>query len=83
MPIYEYRCWNCHRVFEELLLQGEDDIGIKKCPTCGAYGNKLMSSSSFRLYGDGFYKQHNRGEFGENDKPSERKTKTVKKKETP
>jgi putative FmdB family regulatory protein len=47
MPIYEFRCKNCHHVFEELvfssLVNGEDLV----CPACGEKNaEKLMSAFS-------------------------------------
>lgn len=34
MPIYEYRCRKCHRVFEALRRMGDDGRSLR-CPACG------------------------------------------------
>ena len=33
MPIYEYVCEDCHRLFEKLVLKRDDAIA---CPSCGS-----------------------------------------------
>jgi len=54
MPIYEYECSKCNKVFEE--LQSFSDPDIKKCPFCKKPKlKKLISLSSFQLKGDGWY----------------------------
>ena len=52
MPIYEYVCKNCGK-FE--YLQGLHDPLLKKCPTCGASVEKIISACSIRFKGSGFY----------------------------
>lgn len=54
MPIYEYECSNCNHTFE--LLQKIKDEPISQCPHC--YQDtvvRLVSPSSFRLVGTGWY----------------------------
>jgi len=53
MPIYEYRCAKCSDVFE--VLQKFSDAPIDSCPRCGGHVKKLVSKSSFRLKGSGWY----------------------------
>lgn len=54
MPIYEYQCQNCGQYVE--LLQKVSDAPIKRCEACGKNTmNKLVSSPSFQLKGDGWY----------------------------
>ena len=54
MPIYEYECLKCNKIFEE--LQSFSDKDITKCPHCKkAKVKKLISLSSFQLKGDGWY----------------------------
>jgi len=54
MPIYEYECLKCEKVFEE--LQSFSDEDITKCPFCKkSKVKKLISLSSFQLKGDGWY----------------------------
>jgi putative FmdB family regulatory protein len=46
MPIYEYRCTDCHRKFEQIVLRGKalDDTS---CPRCGSrMVERLVSSFS-------------------------------------
>jgi len=54
MPIYEFRCAECDHVFES--WQKVSDPNPDKCPSCGASKvEKLISSTSFRLKGGGWY----------------------------
>ena len=43
MPIYEYKCGRCDRVFEEFIRSAADEKSLK-CPKCGSrkYG-KMFS----------------------------------------
>ncbi len=53
MPIYEYKCQECHKKFEKLHKVSEPPC--KKCPTCGGKLKKLVSSSAIQFKGQGFY----------------------------
>lgn len=53
MPLYEFRCPACDRVFEELRRAGDD--GPAPCPACGRQADRVVSLSSFALKGSGFY----------------------------
>lgn len=33
MPLYEYRCSRCDRLFEELVVSGDQEVA---CPDCGS-----------------------------------------------
>lgn len=47
MPIYEYTCKKCNKIFESLVLSSSDIKGIK-CPECGSDEvQKMLSSFSF------------------------------------
>lgn len=35
MPIYEYACGRCGKLFEELVFSAADEAGVA-CPACGA-----------------------------------------------
>jgi putative FmdB family regulatory protein len=37
MPVYDYKCMNCHEVFEELVLSSNTSDSEVKCPHCGSY----------------------------------------------
>ncbi len=54
MPIYEYECSECGKVFEVFLLAS--DKPVKKCDSCGSKKiHKLVSNCSFQLKGTGWY----------------------------
>lgn len=52
MPIYEYQCQRCG-VFEH--RQSINDDPLRRCPTCRAGVQKLLSASAFHLKGGGWY----------------------------
>jgi len=52
MPIYEYRCSKCGTL--EVSQRITDDP-LVRCPTCRSKLTKLISRSSFRLKGTGWY----------------------------
>jgi len=64
MPIYEYRCETCsHKI--EVWAKVSDPP--PECPRCGAVAmSKLVSLSSFRLKGGGWYAQGYGGSKGRN-----------------
>ena len=53
MPIYEYRCENCGRINEILVLRKDEEL---KCGSCGSQSLvKLMSAPNFAVApGGGF-----------------------------
>jgi putative FmdB family regulatory protein len=53
MPVYEYECSGCKKVFE--VQQRIADAPLAVCPDCGAAVRKLISMSSFQLKGGGWY----------------------------
>ena len=53
MPMYEYRCTSCNHEFE--LRQNFSDPPARQCPECGAAVEKMISSTSFNLKGDGWF----------------------------
>lgn len=54
MPIYEYQCQACGAELEK--LQKISDPVLVECPECGKESLvKLVSASSFRLKGGGWY----------------------------
>lgn len=54
MPIYEYRCPKCQKIFEEWSHITEDHPE-EPCPDCGTASPRIMSSTSFVLEGGGWY----------------------------
>ncbi|EFL51702.1 regulatory protein, FmdB family [Solidesulfovibrio fructosivorans JJ]] len=53
MPLYEYECPACGRVFEELRRAGDESDAA--CPHCGQKASRIVSLSAFALKGTGFY----------------------------
>lgn len=53
MPIYEYECMECHKIYE--IIQKFSEEPLKNCPECGGELKKLISQSSFILKGSGWY----------------------------
>jgi putative FmdB family regulatory protein len=53
MPIYEYECSECRKVFE--VFQGITEEPLTKCKACGGRVNRLISQCSFQLKGTGWY----------------------------
>ena len=53
MPIYEYRCEKCGKVFEVLQRFSDDPVKIHE--ECGGEVEKLISHSAFQLKGSGWY----------------------------
>jgi len=46
MPIYEFRCLDCNKYFEALVLKSDEEIS---CPECkGTNIERLMSVCSFK-----------------------------------
>jgi len=53
MPIYEYACRACDRVFEELVIRRSDEAEVK-CPACkGRRVEKLVSRPAAARSGEG------------------------------
>ncbi len=55
MPIYEYRCKECHQVFEEWSKHFEEENVTHPCPVCRGVSTRIMSHTSFALKGNGWY----------------------------
>jgi len=53
MPIYEYRCQDCDKVFEK--IQSGFDERTEACPACGGESKRIISNTSFVLKGSGWY----------------------------
>jgi len=52
MPIYEYKCEKCGKIYE---LSVKDNT-LNKIRCCDGWAKKQVSLSSFHLKGEGFYK---------------------------
>ena len=55
MPIYEYRCKSCEKVFE--VIQQLGDRPLRKCRECSGKLEKLVSRTAFLLKGGGWYNE--------------------------
>lgn len=53
MPLYEYRCKQCARVFE--VIQKFADEPVKTDPECGGEVERLISAPGLHFKGSGFY----------------------------
>jgi putative FmdB family regulatory protein len=78
MPIYEYECPACEKVFEVQQRISEDPLST--CPDCGGKVKKLVSMSSFQLKGGGWYSD---GYSSKPDSGSTEKKSTPAKETTP
>ncbi len=54
MPIYEYQCQSCHKVFEYMQRMSEDRKTV--CEECEGALERIISQSAFHLKGGGWYK---------------------------
>lgn len=53
MPIYEYRCDECNKQFEKIIISSAGQEKIT-CPECGTEKvKKIISASSYRLNSGG------------------------------
>lgn len=69
MPIYEYGCDDCGKVFE--YIQRMADAPKAVCESCGGALQRLISRSAFHLKGGGWYK-----DLYSSTKPAESGTKS-------
>jgi putative FmdB family regulatory protein len=53
MPIYEYQCEKCGKLFE--IFQKMSDKTLTECKECKGKLNKLISNCAFHLKGNGWY----------------------------
>jgi len=73
MPIYEYKCTECDHRLEK--LQKMNDDPLKDCPECLQPSlTKLVSASSFKLTGSGWYET----DFKNKKKPESATTESSK-----
>lgn len=52
MPIYEFKCPQCHKIYEKIMSIHDPN---PKCENCGGDMNKLISQTSFAFKGNGWY----------------------------
>lgn len=61
MPMYEFKCSKCEHITERICRI--DDFPIVRCEMCWQPAPRIVSKSTFRLKGSGWYKD------GYNKKP--------------
>lgn len=72
MPIYEYKCKECDHRLEKIQKMSDDPL--KDCPSCEKPAlAKVVSASSFKLKGTGWYET----DFKGGSKKSESKPETA------
>ena len=82
MPLYEYKCSNCHQRIE--LVQKINDKPPKKCPRCGSPLVKVISAPSLHFKGTGWYITDNAPKRNHsNDEPPKEKENGPKKEAAP
>ena len=69
MPIYEYKCLKCGKVFEA--IEKITEKGTTRCKFCKGNVERLISNSSFQLKGSGWYKTDYAPKSGGSEKSSE------------
>jgi putative FmdB family regulatory protein len=53
MPLYEYKCKKCGKVFEKLQRLSAKPVTVHE--NCGGSVDKLVSTSAFQFKGTGWY----------------------------
>ena len=53
MPLYEYRCRQCERIFDRLERASEPTDGT--CPDCGSAAARLLGAPALKFKGSGWY----------------------------
>ncbi len=54
MPVYEFRCNKCEKVFEKIFFSFKNKVDNVKCIDCGSKCKRIISKSSFKLSGSGW-----------------------------
>ena len=53
MPLYEYRCRQCERLFDRLERSSGPKDGT--CPDCGSAATRLLGAPALQFKGSGWY----------------------------
>jgi putative FmdB family regulatory protein len=69
VPIYEYKCLKCGKVFEA--IEKVTQKSSTRCKFCKGSVERLISNSSFQLKGSGWYKTDYAPKSGGSEKSSE------------
>jgi len=54
MPLYEYKCVNCGKVFDKFYVSYKERKDELKCPNCNRPAKYNVSNTSFVLKGGGW-----------------------------
>ena len=85
MPIYEYQCSKCGKIFERIVSVADSTKTVSCDCSPKAKAKKIISAPSFRLEGSGWYetdfKTGNKKNLVQSDDKSKKKPKEPKKTE--
>jgi putative FmdB family regulatory protein len=79
MPIYEYKCTKCDKVFERIISVADSSKAVFCDCSPKAKAKKIISAPSFRLEGSGWYETDFKTGSKKNLVQSEDKTKKTNK----
>jgi|TARA_B100000085_G_scaffold135556_1_gene123395 putative FmdB family regulatory protein len=79
MPIYEYKCTKCEKVFERIVSVADSSKAVFCDCSPKAKAKKIISAPSFRLEGSGWYETDFKTGSKKNLVQSEDKTKKTNK----
>lgn len=75
MPLYEYECDKCHKVFE--IIQKFSDTPLTVHDDCGGNLERLISAPALQFKGSGWYVTDYAGKSGNGSKKSESEPKST------
>ena len=83
MPIYEYKCTKCDKVFERIISVSDSSKAVFCDCSPKAKAKKIISAPSFRLEGSGWYetdfKTGNKKNLVQSEDKSKKTNKEIKK----
>ncbi len=83
MPIYEYKCTKCEKVFERIVSVADSSKAVFCDCSPNTKAKKIISAPSFRLEGSGWYetdfKTGNKKNLVQSEDKSKKKNKETKK----
>ena len=83
MPIYEYKCTKCDKVFERIISVADSSKAVFCDCSPKAKAKKIISAPSFRLEGSGWYetdfKTGNKKNLVQSEDKSKKTNKEIKK----
>ena len=53
VPIYEYQCQKCDKIIT--VYQAHNAVPVRVCPGCLGAMKRIMSKTTFRLKGEGWF----------------------------